>query len=146
MKRIFEILSNWDFRQWLWKKINHQQYQKIMISNANLHLEKNESFKKDHLNFLTQRRSSKYRRSLFTTDISKFESWFIRFSNMLNSTLKNAKQIQKIKIFFETWKNFFVEDVKHMSVTNLIEHHIFTYLNSVFVVARSVLYIAEKIQ
>ena len=33
-----------------------------------------------------------------------------------------------------------------MSVTDLIEHHIFIYSNSVFVVARSVLYIAEKIQ
>ena len=33
-----------------------------------------------------------------------------------------------------------------MSVTNLIEHHISTYLNSVLVIARSVLYIAEKIQ
>ena len=117
-----------------------------MISNADLHLEEDESFKKDHLNFSTQKRSSKYRRSLLTTDISKFESWFIRFSDMFDSTLKNAKQIQKVKIFFETWKNLFVENVKHMSVTDLIEHHIFTYSNSVFVVTRSVLYIAEKIQ
>ena len=93
VKRISETLLNWSFRQWLWKKVNHQQCQKIMISNADLHLEEDESFKKDHLNFSTQRRSSEYRRSLFTTDTSKFESWFIRFSDMFDSTLKNAEQI-----------------------------------------------------
>ena len=116
-----------------------------MISNANVHFEENKSFEKNHLNFLIQRKSLKYRRSLFTTNTSEFKIWFAKYLNIFDSTLKNAKQIQKIKLLFEIWKNLFIEDVKHMSITNLIEHHIFIYSNLIFIITRSILYIAEKI-
>ena len=111
-----------------------------------MHFEEDEFFEKNHLNFSTQRRLSEYRRSLLTTDTSKFKVWLAKYLNIFDSTLKNAEQIQKIKLLFKTWKNFSVEDVKHMSITNLIEHHIFTYSNLILVVARLVLYIVKKIQ
>ena len=49
--QISGTLSNWGFRQLLWKGVNHQQCQEVMTSNADVHFEEDESFGKDHLGF-----------------------------------------------------------------------------------------------
>ena len=65
---------------------------------------------------------------------------------MLKSLIETNDKRKKATLLFEIWRDIFVKDVRDMSVTDLIEHHISIYNSCVSVVAKSILYSAEKIE
>lgn len=148
--------NQWVARETFWRGANCPSYPEATVGKDHsksaqevLHTkssEEQESFGKDHLGFPTERRPIEHRRSLLTKGTFDFRTWLEKYPVMLGSTLENDEQRNQVRILFETWKDMFVEDVRLMPATDLIEHYIPTYPNAIPVVARPVLYTAEEIQ
>ena len=65
---------------------------------------------------------------------------------MIECTIEIENQRKQTQLLFETWKNLFVKNVRNMSSIDLLEHYISTYVNAISMIAKSMLYIAKKIQ
>ena len=134
--------AQWVCTESEWRGTRHSQVQEVMKAQMT---EEDEVFGNYKLGFPTDRRPKDYRRPIATAGTPEGEKWLLRFPDLLGPTIETDEERQKASLLFQTWRDLFVEDVREMPATDLIEHYIPTYANTIPVVAKPVLYTAEEI-
>ena len=83
--------------------------------------EEEEEFGAGQLGFPTDRRPNDYRRSLATPTTQEIETWFLKWKGTIGM-VSTPGLLEKIKQMLYTWRDLFVEDVRDMPATDLLEH------------------------
>ena len=106
---------------------------------------KKKTFDHVQMRFLISRKSIVYRKEILIKNFTTFLEWVKNFFMFINSLIATKKNKTKIMLLMKTWKNIFVKNIKNMLVIDLIEHRILIYRIVISKIAKSMLYIVEKI-
>ena len=103
-----------------------------------------EDFEAQKLGFPTTRRPEAYRRTMVEQPDEDFEQWMSKFPNIVGNLATTDDQVKRAKCLIATWKDIFVENIRDMPKTDLIEHRIPLYRDAIPNVAKPVLYTQEE--
>lgn len=103
-----------------------------------------EEFGQQSLGFPTSRRPTAYRRTMVKQADESFEKWIQKFPKMIGELVTTDEQKRKVNCLIATWRDVFVENIRDMPKTDLIEHRIPIYQDAIPSVAKPVLYTQEE--
>lgn len=66
-------------------------------------------------------------------------AWMARFPRLIGELAQTPEQVEKAKLLIATWRDIFVENIRDMPKTDLIEHRIPLYGDAIPNVAKPVL-------
>lgn len=105
-----------------------------------------EEFGSQILGFPTERRPTSYRRQLLSQTTDSFDKWIEGFPKMIGELAKTPEQIEQARSLLATCQDIFVENIRDMPKTDLIEHRIPIYRDAMPSVAKPVLYSSEEVE
>ena len=68
-----------------------------------------EEFGAQKLGFSTERRSNAYRWKMLVRTDDSYESWIVRFLNMIGKLAQIPGELRKAHLLMVTWKDLFIE-------------------------------------
>lgn len=69
----------------------------------------------------------------------------VEVSQLIGPLARSDEQLEKCRRLLEAWWDLFVESIREMPETDLIEHRIPTYKSAIPTVAKPALYTSEEI-
>ena len=112
----------------------------------NKETEEEKEFGNGLLGFPTSRRPARYTREMKTEVSNGDKEWFLEHPNLVGDLVSTEEQTEVAKLLLATWRDLFVTDVEHMPATDLLEHRIPTYSNSIPKVAKIGLFTPEEVE
>lgn len=104
-----------------------------------------DEFGTQRLGFPTERRPRSYRRKMKINCDDTDDAWISTFPKLIGELAQTPEQIHKARLLIATWRDLFVENIRDMPKTDLIEHRIPMYNDAVPNVAKPVLYTSEEV-
>lgn len=83
---------------------------------------------------------------MLTQTDEAYRKWIDRFPKMIGELAQTPEQRKTVGLIMATWRDIFVENIREMPQTDLIEHRIPIYNGSTQSVAKPVLYTAEEVK
>ena len=96
-----------------------------------------------NLGFPTERRPSEYRREMKTQISSDDLEWIQKFP-LIGPKAQTPQELETAQRLMATWRDIFVDNIREMPQTDLIQHRIPTYRNAKPIVSKPVLYTPEE--